>query len=196
MRRIAVIAAVLLATGCALVAGLQDRDPPDDAGSAIDATADVPDAAGPGVDAADGAPSDGASTDGPGKDADDAAREAGDAGADAAEAGCVVGAPHVVVCGGDASLACTDGCCAEAGACGTIADCVMRFLVCDGPEDCNGGEGCCASSPSSVIASVCATCSPGGPTMCHSDCDCAPDIPRCCPYPAAPQYGRCKPSCP
>jgi len=197
MRRPLVVAAVLLATGCALVAGLQDRDPPDDAGAGNDATADAPDGSVPGADAADGASDDGPTADGrPGSDAGDAGPDARDAGPDAAEAGCVKGAPNVVLCGADASLSCTDGCCPEAGACGTISDCVMRFLTCDGPEDCKSGQGCCASSGSKVLGSVCATCTAGGPTFCHSDCDCAPDVPRCCPFPDLPQYGRCLPTCP
>jgi hypothetical protein len=199
MRRVALVFAVLLATGCALVAGLKDRDPPDDAGVANgnDATADAPDGSLPPADAADGASNDGAGGDGPAKDAGDAGPDARDAGPDAAEAGCVKGAPNVVVCGADASLACSDGCCPEAGVCGTISDCVMRFLTCDGPEDCPAaGQGCCATSGSKVLGSVCATCSPGAPTFCHGDCDCAADVPRCCPYPDLPQYGRCQATCP
>ncbi len=200
MRHALVVSLVLLASGCALVAGLKDRDAPDDAGATTDATVD---GTTDGASLVDG--SDGGANDGPANDArvgdgapGDGARDAADGGGDAADAGCAQGA-GVVVCGADASVACgvgTGGCCIEAGTCGVLSDCFGHHLTCDGPEDCDAGLGCCPFSSSSLVGTVCANCGAGAATLCHSACDCAADVPICCPFPDAPSYGRCRAACP
>src|SRR5262249_9485607 len=101
--------------------------------------------------------------------------------------------PPGVACGADGSCAPSDGCCLEAGACGALVDCFQTHASCDGPEDCEGGA-CCASAASSFGYTVCSTSC--GTIICHSACDCTDAEPACCPYPEAPRFGRCKPSCP
>lgn len=171
---------VVLAGGCALVAGLNDRDPADasDGGSGdgtIDGDSDV---SGDGGTSDGEPPSDGASL--------DAAHA--DAAGDAADAQTVEG----VACGASLCDA-AQGCCGEAGVCDTLTSCVSNHASCDGPEDCPGTN-CCSTGPGSL-------CNSGGcgAYVCHTDGECStvsPSEPHCCPATSNP-YRVCSASvCP
>ncbi len=203
MRRAFFASFLFLASGCALVAGLQDRELPDPAGGSADATTEVSATDDSGFDArvSDGLAEDAPTVPDAASDAppdapsflDASADAALDAKADASDGALVCAVPPAgVACAADA--ACSQGCCVEAGICGQIQDCAGHWLKCDGPEDCEAGAACCSGSSSMVVFSVCGTCqySP----MCHSDCDCPDAEPRCCPYQDGGRYARCMTSCP
>jgi hypothetical protein len=68
--------------------------------------------------------------------------------------------------------------CMELNACKELA------IACDGPEDCGGGEVCCATSPTSMTAE----CHPANEcasavslVFCRKDADCAFPFTRCVP---------------
>ncbi len=185
MRVVVLVSLLSLGYGCALVAGLDDREPPDPAASS-DATVsgDAQEAGAAETGADDGAATvDAAAADAP---LESSADSGADAGADAsADAETYKG----VVCG--ASVCPILGCCVEDASCQTLIACPGKHASCDGPEDCVSGKKCC-----SVSANGAGLCNTGscGSFRCHtnSDCNVAAGEPNCCPEPAAPNYGKCQ----
>jgi len=85
-----------------------------------------------------------------------------------------------VRCGGDV---CVDAefCCASLGtrSCmspGGVTCLTGKHVRCDGPEDCGGGEKCCASYDGTVCRDNCGTPA----TFCHTTADCG-EADYCCP---------------
>jgi hypothetical protein len=130
--------------------------------------------------------------DGGGDAGRDGGSDAGDAGHDAAlDAG-----PSAVACGASSCSVPAQECCltSPAPACLALTDtCAGQVQRCDGPEDCTGGEVCCAQVPGSFIlcrpygtqASDCTgilSGSSGEIVLCHHSSDC-PDRGVCqeCP---------------
>jgi len=187
MRRPLFLSAVLaVASGCALVAGLKDREPPDvEAGTADAAAGDERDEAAV-PEAAPDVPDVPIPDAGPPRDAK----------ADGSDGGVICGptlASPGVACGASAVCPASEGCCRDGGACGDIVTCPGTHLSCDGPEDCASDNACCGSSTASLGITVCSqSC---GVTICHTSCDCPDAAPACCPYAGEPRYRRCMPAC-
>jgi len=83
----------------------------------------------------------------------------------------------VTMAGGGASAACI----------AADAECMGATADCDGPEDCGGGDLCCARVGLGGVAIACesaTSCMPGGfgPfELCHSETDCTTPGQMCCP---------------
>jgi hypothetical protein len=162
--------------------------PPTDAGGSTDAIRPGGDAGGPGGDggnpASDGG-NPGSDAGNPGSDAGNPGSDAGNPGSDAGGSG-GTGGTGVISCytEGNPGATCTlpTHCCfsnyssQHDGACSTAA-CTWGTMECDGPEDCSGGQHCCAHAivtpDSGVIgyqmacqASACGA-APANQEMCH-----------------------------
>ncbi len=94
------------------------------------------------------------------------------------------------------SECCLNSVCDTAQACDEYVDFGWTYF-CDGPEDCSGGDTCCAGIPagSFPIRSECtapAECSmlPNALYFCHSDEDCG-ELGSCAPYPDTPYVSVC-----
>ena len=187
MRRTVVVLGTLFLSACALVAGLKDREADD---PMVDSGLDAPLDANPKDSGTDDAATDGAL---------DAIADAADATVD----GCVPPPPgiacEVVEAGSCPSTGGTGCCFADGGYCGTISiNCRTSDRAgCDGPEDCpDASRFCIALSPNPVFpGSQCVALAPTSTYLCHSDCTCPTETPRCCPYPGTP-YKRCVETCP
>ena len=185
MRAAVLVGLLSLGYGCALVAGLDDREPPDPAASS-DATApgDAQEAGAAETGADDGAATvAAAAADAPLESSADSAVDAGlDASADAE-------AYKGVVCG--TAVCAVLGCCVEDASCQTFLACATNHASCDGPEDCTTGKKCCSAG-----ANGSGLCNAGNCVTyrCHTNADCnvAAGEPNCCPEPAAPNYGKCQ----
>jgi len=183
MRRTAVVVGTLFLSACALVAGLKDRDADD---PMVDSGLDLPDAS------LDANPKD--------SGADDAD---GDAAADVTVDGCVAPPPGIacaVVEAGTCASTGNMGCCfADGGYCGAISsNCLgAARAACDGPEDCPAASKNCIafSGDTAFPGSLCVANASMATYICHSDCTCPTEAPRCCPYQGSP-YKRCLETCP
>jgi hypothetical protein len=191
MRRTAVVLATLFLSACALVAGLKDREADE---PMVDSGLDLPDAP------LDANPKDS----GPDDAATDGAQDAiADAIADATADGCVAPPPGIaclVVEAGTCASAGSTGCCfADGGYCGAISsNCLGAARAgCDGPEDCPAASKNCIalSGDSTFPGSLCVANALMATYICHSDCTCPTEAPRCCPYQGSP-YKRCMVTCP
>jgi hypothetical protein len=103
-----------------------------------------------------------------------------------ADAGPTTDAPGMsgVVCGADTCDA-TEKCCITVSGMATMSTCVPLMdpcggvaLECDGPEDCDTGDTCCAA-PMGAEAGCRGVCM--GLALCHTTADCPTDEPNCCP---------------
>jgi hypothetical protein len=201
MRRQLLLGALVFAAGgCAVIAGLEDRDPVDELDAAIDGGANDGSAIDGTLDGATGdgnaggdamndgtPPSDGGmdqtATDGPAGDAADSSVDSGTVSYEGVWCG-------ATIC--DAAV----GCCVLDASCQSVVECPGTHASCDGPEDCTGGDPCC-----SVAANGAGLCNSGGGCgtyRCNRDEDCTfSTAHKCCPEPQAPQYGKCVagPSC-
>jgi hypothetical protein len=131
---------------------------------------------------------------------EDAAAPAGDAGQDADEGGAGADSSTLgVPCG---AQFCSGGyaCCfkppAVPGGCALAETCSVigqGYVLCDGPEDCDGGACCVSPMSPGVIAVTCvgtATCPASFPKVCHLGAgDCACKANPCYPVPTCD--GRC-----
>jgi hypothetical protein len=103
---------------------------------------------------------------------------------------CRRGAPAgTVVCSGDGQHSCALGeqCCLYQDGPGCIAAgdvCPEPSALCDGREDCQGNDRCCADG---TIAFCDAACDR---YACRDDGDCPSTVPRCC-FDELPLWGHC-----
>ena len=133
------------------------------------------------------APSDASSINGPDASIDAPDAEA-NAGTDASDA------YPGVSCGATSTCTAPQGCCLDAGVCGTVLDCLHNYIQCDGTEDCAGAKRCCAVTSDVASGTVCSEAC--GNYICHTSAECPNDFPICCPYPNDPRLSRCRTSCP
>ncbi len=184
MRRTVVVLGTLFLSACALVAGLKDREADD---PMVDSGLDAPLDANPKDSGTDDAATDGAP----------------DAIADVTVDGCVPPPPgiacEVVEAGSCPSTGGTGCCFADGGYCGaTSSNCRnSERAACDGPEDCpDASKNCIAFNGNPAFpGSLCVANAPMATQLCHSDCTCPTETPRCCPYQGSP-YKRCMDTCP
>ncbi|HET9626755.1 MAG TPA: hypothetical protein VFP84_35575 [Kofleriaceae bacterium] len=101
-------------------------------------------------------------------------------------------APHAdgVICGGARCTTdeqcCVDGtnpprCLAAAN-----ANCPGLVALCDGEEDCTGGDKCCADASLVTCSTDCTT------VVCQTDDDCPAGRPNCCMADPAVSWGTCQ----
>jgi hypothetical protein len=99
-----------------------------------------------------------------------------------------------IACMGMTCDATTEQCCVTMSSGGAMGACIARDATCmgavadcDGPEDCSGGDVCCARvglGGASTTCEAAAMCTPGsfGPfELCHAPADCTDDMDMCCP---------------
>ncbi len=78
------------------------------------------------------------------------------------------------------------GCCTGGGgaapSCMTSSTeaCAGKILMCDGPEDCTGGTGCCVLNGGGTACQTNTQCEGDGQIACNSDQDCPTELPACC----------------
>lgn len=119
-----------------------------------------------------------------------------------------------IACGMDTCDPATQKCCTTFGGPGTTSSmcvasdamCMGTAAACDGPEDCSGGDVCCAQSSGSggfsfeMTCVAAAMCEGGGFTgpfeLCHTMADCNTTGDMCCPTMIIPGVdGTCREMC-
>jgi hypothetical protein len=88
---------------------------------------------------------------------------------------------------------CLNGECASVDACEAVGESAI-VLFCDGPEDCDGGDTCCAGLPAGGSFPIVASCTApaqcenqgvGSLYLCHDEADCGETV-GCSPWIDAP----------